>query len=171
MNVILLEKVGRIGNVGDKVTVKAGYARNYLFPFSKAVPATREHIAEFEQRRAELMQKAQEKVAVAQSRADALGELTLTIEANAGDEGRLFGSIGTRDIADALIAAGHEVEKSEVLLPQGALRETGEYKIGLSLDGEVETEITLIVAPEGGLAEVDVNQDDQDEDDEYRDEE
>src|SRR5690554_1326554 len=149
MNVILLEKVGRIGNVGDKVTVKAGYARNYLFPFSKAVPATREHIAEFEQRRAELMQKAQEKVAAAQARADALGELTLTIEANAGDEGRLFGSIGTRDIADALIAAGHEVEKSEVLLPQGALRQTGEYKITLSLNGEVETEITLIVAREG----------------------
>ena len=148
MNVILLEKVGKIGDVGDQVAVRAGYARNFLFPYSKAVPATRENVAEFEQRRAELVKAAQEKLAAAQARAEKLDGVAITIEANAGEEGKLFGSVGTRDIADALTAAGHEVQKSEVLLPEGALRETGEYKVQLQLGGgEVEAEITLVITP------------------------
>lgn len=153
MNVILLERVGKIGDVGDQVNVKAGYARNFLFPTHKAVPATRENVAEFEQRRAELQKAAQEKLAAAQARADKISGLAVTIEANAGEEGKLFGSIGTRDIADAVTAAGHEVEKSEVLLPEGALRELGEYTITLSLGGaEVSAEITLTVIPQEAQA-------------------
>jgi large subunit ribosomal protein L9 len=145
MEVILLEKVGRMGNVGDKVNVKSGYARNFLFPFSKAIPATRENLADFEARKAELLKIAAEKLAAAQARADKLSGLSVTIEANAGDEGKLFGSIGTRDIADAITAAGHEVEKSEVLLPDGALRETGDYEVDLALGSDVIASIKLAV--------------------------
>jgi large subunit ribosomal protein L9 len=145
MEVILLEKVGRMGNVGDKVNVKSGYARNFLFPFSKAIPATKENLADFEARKAELLKIAAGKLAAAQARADKLGGLSVTIEANAGDEGKLFGSIGTRDIADAITAAGHAVEKSEVLLPDGALRETGEYEVDLSLGSDVIVTIKLAV--------------------------
>jgi large subunit ribosomal protein L9 len=152
-----LEKVGRIGNVGDKVTVKSCYARNFLFPIAKAVPATKPNIADFESRKAEMMKVAAEKQAAAQARADKLAGVTITVEANAGDEGKLFGSIGTRDIADALEAAGHTVEKSEVLLPEGALRETGEYTVTLSLGSDVTTDITLLVsglnAPSAPVAE------------------
>jgi large subunit ribosomal protein L9 len=147
MEVILLEKVGRMGNVSDKVSVKAGYARNFLFPYSKAIPATRENLADFEARKAELLRIAAEKLTQAQARADKLSGLVLTIEANAGDEGKLFGSVGTRDIADAINAAGHEVEKSEVLLPEGALREAGEYDVDLSLGSEVITSIKLNIVP------------------------
>lgn len=145
MEVILLEKIGRMGNVGDKVKVKAGYARNFLFPFSKAIPATRENLADFEKRKAELMKVAAEKLAVAQARADKLNGLSISIEANAGDEGKLFGSIGTRDIADAVVAAGHALEKSEVLLPDGALREVGEYEVGLYLGSDVSAGIKLTI--------------------------
>lgn len=145
MNVILLEKVGKIGDVGDQVNVKAGYARNFLFPFSKAIPATKENLADFEARKVELMKIAAEKLAAAQARADKLSGVSITIEANAGDEGKLFGSIGTRDIADAITAAGHEVEKSEVLLPDGALRETGEYEVDLALGSDVIVTIKLAV--------------------------
>jgi large subunit ribosomal protein L9 len=145
MEVILLEKVGRVGNVGDKINVKAGYARNFLFPFAKAIPATKENLADFEARKAELLKAAAAKQAAAQARADKLNGLSIRIEANAGDEGKLFGSIGTRDIADAVTAAGQKVEKSEVLLPTGALREVGEYDISLSLGSEVITTIKLSV--------------------------
>jgi len=145
MEVILLEKIGRMGGVGDKVNVRSGYARNFLFPFGKAIPATRDNLADFEARKAELLKVAAEKLAVAQARADKLNGFLITIEANAGDEGKLFGSVGTRDIADALIAAGHTVEKSEVLLPEGALRETGEYEVDLSLGSEVTTSIKLSI--------------------------
>lgn len=150
MEVILLEKIGRMGDVGDKVNVRSGYARNFLFPFSKAIPATRENLADFEARKAELMKVAAEKLAAAQARADKLAGLVITIEANAGDEGKLFGSIGTRDIADAITAAGHETEKSEVLLPDGALRDLGEYDITLSLGSEVTAEIQLQVVQQQG---------------------
>jgi large subunit ribosomal protein L9 len=145
MEVILLEKVGRMGNVGDKVNVKSGYARNFLFPFSKAIPATKENLADFEARKAELLKIAAGKLAAAQARADKLAGLSVTIEANAGDEGKLFGSIGTRDIAEAITAAGHAVEKSEVLLPDGALREIGEYEVDLSLGSDVIASIKLAV--------------------------
>lgn len=147
MEVILLEKVGRMGNVGDKVNVKSGYARNFLFPYAKAIPATRENLADFEARKAELLKMAAEKQAVALARAEKLNGLAITIEANAGDEGRLFGSVGTRDIADAITAAGQAVEKSEVLLPDGALRHTGEFTVALALGSEVTAEITLQVVP------------------------
>ena len=145
MEVILLEKVGRVGNVGDKINVKAGYARNFLFPFAKAIPATRENLADFEARKAELLKAAAAKLAAAQARADKINGLTIRIEANAGDEGKLFGSVGTRDIADAITAAGQKVEKSEVLLPMGALRETGEFDIALSLGSEVTTTVKLTI--------------------------
>ena len=145
MEVILLEKVGRVGNVGDKINVKAGYARNFLFPFAKAIPATKENLADFEARKAELLKAAAAKLAAAQARADKINGMSIRIEANAGDEGKLFGSIGTRDIADAITAAGQKVEKSEVLLPTGALREVGEYEIALSLGSEVTTMIKLSV--------------------------
>jgi large subunit ribosomal protein L9 len=143
MEVILLEKVGRMGNVGDKVNVKAGYARNFLFPFTKAIPATRENLANFEARKAELLKIAEGKLAAAEARAAKLNGMTITIAANAGDEGKLFGSVGTRDIAEAITAAGQPVEKSEVLLPAGALREIGEFNIALSLGSEVTAEIKL----------------------------
>lgn len=145
MEVILLEKVGRMGNVGDKVNVKSGYARNFLFPYAKAIPATKANLADFDARKAELLKVAAEKLAIAQARAEKLNGVTVTIEANAGDEGKLFGSVGTRDIADALTAAGHKVEKAEVLLPDGALRETGEFEIALALGSEVSAAIKLLV--------------------------
>lgn len=148
MEVILLEKVGRVGNVGDKINVKSGYARNFLFPFAKAIPATKENLADFEARKAELMKAAADKQAAAQARAGKLEGLTVTIEANAGDEGKLFGSVGTRDIADAVTAAGQKVEKSEVLLPDGALREVGEYEVQLSLGSEVLTTIKVNIVPQ-----------------------
>jgi large subunit ribosomal protein L9 len=145
MEVILLEKLGRSGSVGDKVSVKAGFARNFLFPYAKAIPATKENLANFEARKIELLKAAAEKLAVAQARADKLNGLTITIAANAGDEGKLFGSVGTRDIADAITAAGQQVGKSEVLLPDGALREAGEFNVSLSLGSEVTASIKLFI--------------------------
>ena len=143
MDVILLQNLGKLGDVGDQVSVKAGYARNYLFPFSKAVPATKDNIADFESRKEELLKAAAEKLAGEEKRAAQINGLTVVIEANAGEEGKLFGSIGTKDIADAITAMGHEVEKSEVELPEGTLRETGEYAITISFDTEVTAEINL----------------------------
>src|SRR5690606_32489281 len=122
MEVILLEKIANLGNLGDKVAVKAGYARNFLLPFGKATPANAANVEAFEARRAELEKVAAERKAEAEVRAEKLAELTVTITANAGEEGKLFGSIGTRDIADAVSAAGVELEKSEVRLPEGPLR-------------------------------------------------
>ncbi len=148
MEVILLDKVGRLGAIGDKVTVKAGYGRNFLLPQGKAVAATAKNIADFEARRAGLEAAAAAKIAEAAARAEKLAELTVTIAANAGDEGRLFGSIGTRDIADAITAAGVEVAKSEVRLPQGVLREIGQYEIDIQLHAEVIQAVKLAVIPE-----------------------
>ena len=149
MEVILLENNRNLGELGDKVNVRAGYGRNFLIPFGKAVPATEANVAEFEQRRAELEAAAAEKQATAEKRAAALSELVVTIEANAGEEGKLFGSIGTRDIAEAVSkASGTEVAKSEVLLPEGVIREVGEYEIDLKLHPEVTTSIKLAVVPE-----------------------
>ena len=145
MDVILLEKVGRLGSLGDQVSVKAGYGRNYLIPFGKAVPATKENVASFEARRAELEKAAAAKLAEAESRATKLQDLKISIAANAGDEGKLFGSVGTADIADAITAAGIAVVKSEVRLPNGAIREIGEYQVSLQLHSDVTQEITVIV--------------------------
>jgi large subunit ribosomal protein L9 len=148
MQVILLEKVGRLGNLGDQVNVKPGYGRNFLIPFGKAVAATKDNVAEFERRRAELEASAAERRAAAEARATQLVELVVTIGANAGDEGKLFGSIGTRDIADAVTAAGVAVEKSEVRLPNGAIREIGEFQIDIQLHSEITQTITLKVVAE-----------------------
>ncbi len=145
MDVILLEKVGKLGDLGDKVNVKAGYGRNYLFPFGKAVPATKDNLADFEVRRAELEKAAAEKLTGAEGRAAKLNELTVSIEANAGDEGKLFGSIGTRDIADALTGAGIEVSKAEVRLPNGAIREVGEFDVAIQVHSDITASIKLVV--------------------------
>jgi len=146
MNVILLEKVANLGNLGDQVKVKAGYGRNFLIPFGKAVPATATNIADFEVRRAELEKASADKLTAAQGRAAALEELEITITANAGDEGKLFGSIGTRDIADAISTSGEVVEKSEVRLPEGAIREVGEYDVTIQLHTDVSVDVRIIVA-------------------------
>lgn len=149
MEVILLEKVANLGGLGDKVSVKPGFARNYLLPQGKATAATAENIAEFEARRAELERIAAEKRAAAQARADKLTALVeVSIAANSGEEGKLFGSIGTQDIADAITAAGVELNKSEVRLPTGTIRQTGEYEISLQLHSEVTTTIKLVVVAE-----------------------
>ncbi|TNE78250.1 MAG: 50S ribosomal protein L9 [Gammaproteobacteria bacterium] len=149
MEVILLEKVGKLGSIGDKVNVKAGYGRNFLIPQGKAVFATAENLAEFEARRAELEAAAAEQRSAAEARAKQLEALdAIVIASNAGDEGKLFGSIGTRDIADAITAAGVEVSKSEVKLPEGALRETGEYDVDIQLHAEVTQPIKLTIVAE-----------------------
>lgn len=148
MNVILLEKVGKLGNVGDQVAVKAGFGRNFLIPQGKAIPATTANVADFEARRAELEAAAADKKSAAEARAAQLAELEVTIEANAGDEGKLFGSIGTRDIAEVITAAGVEVAKAEVKLPEGALRDLGEYEIDIQLHSEVIQAVKLIIAAE-----------------------
>ncbi|PAV27278.1 LSU ribosomal protein L9P [Tamilnaduibacter salinus] len=145
MNVILLEKVANLGSLGDQVKVKAGYGRNYLLPFGKAVPATKENIKQFEERRAELERRAAEKLAEAEARAEKLADATVTIASKAGDEGKLFGSIGVRDIADAVTADGNPVEKSEVQMPEGPLRAVGEYDIQLVLHTDVSVDIKVAV--------------------------
>ncbi len=148
MEVILLEKVGKLGSLGDKVTVKSGYGRNYLLPFGKAVPATATNLEAFEARRAELEVAAADKLATAQARAEQLNEVELSVVAKAGDEGKLFGSIGTNDIADAITAAGIEVAKSEVRLPEGAIRTTGEFSVSIQLHPEVTATVAIIVVGE-----------------------
>jgi large subunit ribosomal protein L9 len=149
MDIILLDKIANLGGLGDKVSVKAGYARNFLFPQGKAVPATKANVEKFEQRRAELEAKIAEQLATAEARAAKVVELAeVTIAAPAGDEGKLFGSIGTRDIADAITAAGVEVSKAEVKLPTGTLRETGEFEIDLQLHSDVMTSIKLNIVQE-----------------------
>ncbi|WP_461519488.1 50S ribosomal protein L9 [Porticoccus sp.] len=149
MEVILLDKVGKLGKIGDKVNVKAGYGRNFLIPQGKAVFATAENLLAFEARRAELEAAAAEQRSSAEARGQQLAGLAaIIIASNAGDEGKLFGSIGTRDIADAITAAGVEVCKSEVKLPEGALRETGEYEIDIQLHSEVTQPIKLTIVAE-----------------------
>ena len=148
MDVILLEKVANLGSLGDKVKVKAGYGRNFLLPYGKAVPATADNLKAFEERRAELEKAAAEKLSAAQARGEALEGASVTITSKAGEEGKLFGSIGVRDIADAITAAGTEVEKSEVRLPEGPLRVVGEYEIELQLHSDVTATINLAVVAE-----------------------
>jgi len=148
MDVILLEKVGRLGSVGDKVSVKSGYGRNYLLPKGKAITATATNVAAFEARRAELEKSAAERKQQAEGRAAALAELVVTIKANAGDEGKLFGSVGARDIAEAISAAGVAVNKAEVKLPSGALREIGEFSIDVQLHVDVMQAVKLVIEAE-----------------------
>ncbi|RUO23034.1 50S ribosomal protein L9 [Aliidiomarina minuta] len=146
MNIILLDKVANLGGLGDQVTVKSGYARNFLFPSGKAVPATKDNVQAFEDRRAELEAKIAEELKAAEARAEQVNALDpVVIESKAGDEGKLFGSIGTRDIADAVTVAGIEVQKSEILMPHGTIRETGEFDIELQLHADVTAQIKLVV--------------------------
>ncbi|AYA65971.1 50S ribosomal protein L9 [Alteromonas sp. RKMC-009] len=149
MEIILLDKIANLGGLGDTVNVKAGFARNFLFPQGKAVPATKANVEKFEARRAELEAKIADQLSAAEARAAKVAELgEVTIAAPAGDEGKLFGSIGTRDIAEAITAAGVEVSKAEVKLPTGTLRETGEYDIDLQLHSEVMTSVKVVIVAE-----------------------
>lgn len=149
MEVILLEKIRNLGSLGDKVRVKPGYARNFLIPQGMAVFANDANIAKFESRRAELEKAAAVKFKAAQEKQQALNELgVITIAAKAGDEGKLFGSIGTRDIAVAIAKAGVQVEKREISLPEGTLRVLGEYEIALELDGDLEAKIKVNIVSE-----------------------
>jgi large subunit ribosomal protein L9 len=148
MEVILLEKVANLGNLGDKVTIKSGYGRNYLVPYGKAVAATAKKIAEFEERRTELEKAAAEKLSAAQARANALSKLEVVIAHKAGDEGRLFGSIGTHNIAEAITAAGIAVEKHEVRLPHGAIRHIGEFEIDITLHTDVVAKMPIKIVAE-----------------------
>jgi large subunit ribosomal protein L9 len=148
MDVILLEKVGKLGGLGDKVTVKSGFGRNFLIPFGKAVPANSANVAEFEARRAELETAAAEKLSAAEARAEQLDGKEVTITSKAGDEGKLFGSIGVRDVADAVTAAGVEVSKSEVRLPEGPIRSVGDFEISIQVHSDVIAVVALTVVAE-----------------------
>lgn len=148
MNVILLEKMGRLGGLGDTVSVKPGYARNYLFPQGKAIRATSQNTALFEGRRAELEKQASENLAAAQARADAVKELTISVTARAADEGRLYGSVGTTELAHAFTNAGVTVSKSEIRLPNGPLRTLGEHEIAVQLHSEIMATIKINVVAE-----------------------
>ena len=148
MEVILLEKIENLGSLGDRVKVKPGYGRNYLLPQGKAAPATPENIAEFEARRAELEKTAAEALAAAEARRDTLADMVITIVAKVGEEGKLFGSVGTSDIADAIKAAGVDVERNEIRLPSGALRQTGEYDVDLHLHTDVNVIVKLKIEEE-----------------------
>lgn len=149
MNIILLDRVANLGNLGDQVAVKAGYARNFLLPQGKAVVATPANVKIFEARRAELEAKLSDTLAVAAARAEKLSALEgVQIQAKSGDEGKLFGSIGTRDVAHAFTAAGVELNKSEVRLPEGPLRHTGEYEVAIQLHAEVKATVKLTIVAE-----------------------
>jgi len=148
MDVILLEKVDRLGGLGDVVSVKPGFARNFLLPHGKAKVASEENIKSLEAQRAELEAKAAEALAEAEARKAKLDGLAISITAKSGTEGKLFGSVGTADISDAIIAAGIEVAKKEVRLPTGAIRQAGEYDIDLHLHSDVDVSIKLTVIGE-----------------------
>ncbi len=149
MDVILLEKVSNLGDLGDKVAVRPGYGRNFLIPSGKAVPATAVNIEKFEARRAELEKAAAEQLAAAQARATKVAELgVVTLRCKAGDEGKLFGSVSTADVADALNAAGAEVEKREVTMPEGPLRHIGEYSLEVIFHSDVSETIQVVIEAE-----------------------
>ncbi|MDO6787269.1 50S ribosomal protein L9 [Cobetia marina] len=148
MQVILLDKIGKLGNLGDQVSVKAGFGRNYLLPYGLAVPATAENQAAFEAQRAELEAQVAERKAEAEARAAQLNEIELSLVAKAGEEGKLFGSIGPRDLAEAIAQSGIDIAKSEVRMPEGPLRSTGEYDIVLQLHAEVTATVRVVVVGE-----------------------
>lgn len=148
MEVILLEKIAKLGKLGDKVTVKNGYGRNFLLPFGKALPATEANLATFEARRAELESSANEQLSNAHKRAGEMAEIELTLTAKAGDEGKLFGSIGARDLAEAITSAGVAVAKSEIRLPEGPIRAIGEYDVGIQLHSDVAASIKVFIEAE-----------------------
>ena len=148
MDVILLEKVQNLGKLGDRVAVRSGYARNYLLPQRKAVPATPTNLAAFEQRRAELEKVESDSLAASQARAAELNGKAITIAAKAGTEGKLFGSVGTLDIAEAASRDGLDVKRHEIRLPSGPFRNIGSYEVELQLHADVEARITINVVAE-----------------------
>ena len=148
MDVILLERIRNLGDLGEMVSVKAGYARNYLLPYKKAVIANEKNKAEFEARRAELEKAQAEALSSAQARAEKLNGQTFTIKAKASEEGKLFGSIGPREIADVISTGGTEVSKSEIQMPSGPLKEVGSEEIGIGLHAEVTATVNIVVEAE-----------------------
>lgn len=148
MELILLQKVQNLGNLGDKVSVKPGYGRNFLVPYGKAVPATAANLADFEQRRAEFEAKANTILAEAQARKAKLDGASVIIKANASTEGKLYGSVTPRDIAEAFTAAGFALEKSEVVMGEGPIRRTGESDVQVVLHADVEITLKVVIEPE-----------------------
>lgn len=148
MQIILLEKVANLGELGEQVSVKPGYARNFLFPQNKAVPATKANVEQFEARRAELEKAAAEKLAEANSRKEKIEGIELSVAVRAGDEGKLFGSLGNRDIAELATEAGVELSKAEVRLPTGPIRSVGEFDVAIHLHAEVNAVLKLHVVAE-----------------------
>jgi large subunit ribosomal protein L9 len=148
MELILLQKVANLGNIGDRVRVKSGYGRNFLLPAGKATLATAENIKRFETRRAELLARANDELSQSTARAEAFKDFKLTITAKAGTEGRLFGSVGTADIAEHSTKAGHALARSEVRLPGGPLRVVGEHNVQLHLHADVNIELPVIIVAE-----------------------
>lgn len=148
MELILLQKVTNLGGLGDRVKVKPGYGRNFLVPQGKAVPATKANIETFEARRADYEAKANQLLADANARAAAFDEASVTIKANASTEGKLFGSVGPRDIAEAFTGAGKPLSKSEVIMPEGAIRKVGEFEVVVHLHADVERTVKVEVVPE-----------------------
>ena len=148
MDIILLQKVANLGNIGDRVKVKSGFGRNYLLPHGKATLATPDNVKRFEARRAELEKAAHEHMTSAEQRAEALKEFKLVIPSKAGTEGKLFGSIGTADIAEAATKAGMKIERSEVRLPNGALRTIGDHSVVLHLHADVDVPLAVTIVAE-----------------------
>ncbi len=148
MKLVLLQKVTNLGNLGDQVSVKPGYGRNFLVPQGKAVPATAANVAEFEARRAEYEARARELSAGAEARRERLEGASVTIAANASTEGKLYGSVGPRDIAEAFTAAGLPLEKSEVVMGEGPIRRVGEFDLVVHLHADVEATVKVVVVPE-----------------------
>jgi large subunit ribosomal protein L9 len=148
MDLILLQKVQNLGDLGDLVKVKAGFGRNYLVPQGKAAPATKDNLAQFEIRRAELEAAAADRLGQAQARESGLTDLVVEIAANASEEGNLYGSIGPREVATAVSAQGHEITKAEVVMGEGPIRTVGEFDVVVHLHADVETKVKVIVTPE-----------------------
>ncbi len=148
MNVILLERLANLGDIGDEVSVKAGFARNYLIPKGKAVRATADNRAVFEQRRAELEKAAADQLSAAQERAAKIEGLMLTIVVKAGEEGKLYGSVGTQDIAEKISEEATEVSRSEIRMPEGVIRAIGDYQIDVQLHSDVTVSVAVSVVPE-----------------------
>jgi large subunit ribosomal protein L9 len=148
MDVILLQKVANLGNIGDRVKVKSGYGRNFLLPKGRATLATPDNVKRFEARREELEKLAREQMSSAEERATALKDYKLTITAKAGTEGKLFGSIGTSDIAEALTKAGFKIERSEVRMPNGPLRMVGDHSVGLHLHADIDIPLAVLIVAE-----------------------
>ncbi len=148
MEIILLEKVQNLGDLGDLVKVKAGFGRNYLVPQGKAAPATKENLAKFETRRAELVAAAEEKLSKAKARQAALADVVIELSANASEEGKLYGSIGPREIATAVTTSGNEISNSEVIMGEGPIRMVGEFDVVVQLHTDVESLVKVIISPE-----------------------